>query len=276
MEHLDHYQILGVAKQANAEQIRFAYRQAAQACHPDRVGDDPEAIRRFQQLAAAYRVLRLPALRQAYDAECGHGTDWKPWYGPLNAVDGFDSLNESTRRASMEGFERIALVLASGGFGAPRIAARLALSGCTYKLAWQIAWQARHQILQDELDQMFMQERDAQRATQGAATSKGGAGMASAGPATEGLRLDGDAAHAFAALNGGYQTHRSASDGGRQTPGQALAVLARPWRNSRPGRLQRLLMRISRIIGFMPARMSRENRKLLRLEYRQPGSPPAQ
>lgn len=271
MEHLDHYQALGIARNASPEQIRQAYRQAAQACHPDRAGNDPASVARFQQLTAAYKALRFPALRQAYDAEGGFGTDWKPWYGPLQHVDGIDAIDDTTRQANMEGFERIALVLASGGFGAPRIAARLALSGCAYKAAWQIAWQARHQMLQDELDRMFMQERDGQRAA--LAASGGIAGSASGGSSAHRGVVDGDAAFAFAAANPARAAQTDTPDRGETSTSRALAFVRRPWRASRPGRIQRLLMKISRIIGFMPARMSRENRKLLRLEYRPPEAP---
>ncbi|MGE0311467.1 MAG: J domain-containing protein [Lautropia sp.] len=265
MDHLDHYQVLGVAQEATPEQIRVAYRQAAQACHPDRAGNTPQNIARFQQLTAAYKVLRYPALRQAYDAELGIGGSWKPCYGPIDAVDGYDGLDDTARRMAIEGFERVALVLASGGFGAPRIAARLALSGCSYRTAWQIAWRARHQIVQDELDRMFMQERDAQRAA-----------MAQAVPGSrdaEVLRssFDGPAAMAFAAASPSNATGAGAGTAGAPASSSRALAVARPvWRASRPGRLQRLLMRIAKIIGFTPARMSRENRKLLRLEYRAP------
>ncbi|HZP45678.1 MAG TPA: DnaJ domain-containing protein [Candidatus Binataceae bacterium] len=59
------YAILGVADDADDDEIRRAYRQAAFAAHPD-VGPhaDPE---RFREIHEAYEVLRDPARRRAYD-----------------------------------------------------------------------------------------------------------------------------------------------------------------------------------------------------------------
>lgn len=59
------YEILGVASNADPEEIKRAYRHAAFDAHPDVGGRaDPE---RFHELHDAYEVLRDPARRSAYD-----------------------------------------------------------------------------------------------------------------------------------------------------------------------------------------------------------------
>lgn len=52
----DFYKILGVAKNANTNQIKKAYRKLAKELHPDRNQDDPVAQEKFQDLGAAYEV----------------------------------------------------------------------------------------------------------------------------------------------------------------------------------------------------------------------------
>lgn len=63
----DYYQVLGVARGASPEEIKQAYRRLALGCHPDRNPDDPEAERRFKELAEAYEVLSDPEKRSLYD-----------------------------------------------------------------------------------------------------------------------------------------------------------------------------------------------------------------
>jgi curved DNA-binding protein CbpA len=64
---LDYYDILGVPPKADAGEIRKAYRLLALKWHPDRNPADPWAANRFLQVGEAYRVLRDPVSRTAYD-----------------------------------------------------------------------------------------------------------------------------------------------------------------------------------------------------------------
>ncbi|MFJ9795532.1 J domain-containing protein [Streptomyces sp. NPDC101145] len=69
----DPYAVLGVEPTATAGQIASAYRGLVRALHPDSAParDEPErraAAARFDEVVAAYEVLRDPVRRAAYDA----------------------------------------------------------------------------------------------------------------------------------------------------------------------------------------------------------------
>jgi molecular chaperone DnaJ len=67
MAKKDYYEILGVKRDATAEEIKKAYRQIALKYHPDRNPDDPTAEEKFKEAAEAYEVLSNPEKRQRYD-----------------------------------------------------------------------------------------------------------------------------------------------------------------------------------------------------------------
>ncbi|KAK5966859.1 J domain-containing protein [Trichostrongylus colubriformis] len=54
----DFYKILGVPRNANANQIKKAYRKLAKELHPDKHKDDELAHEKFQDLGAAYEATR--------------------------------------------------------------------------------------------------------------------------------------------------------------------------------------------------------------------------
>jgi molecular chaperone DnaJ len=66
-EKRDYYEVLGVERNAGADEIKRAYRQAALKHHPDRNPGKPEAEARFKEAAEAYEVLSDPGKRQRYD-----------------------------------------------------------------------------------------------------------------------------------------------------------------------------------------------------------------
>lgn len=67
----DYYEVLGVERTADGEEIRRAYRRMAMKYHPDRNPGDTEAEARFKEAAEAYEVLADQGKRQIYD-QYGH------------------------------------------------------------------------------------------------------------------------------------------------------------------------------------------------------------
>jgi len=62
----DYYEILGVARDANKEDIKRAYRRLARKYHPD-VNKEPGAEEHFKEINRAYEVLSEPEIRDRYD-----------------------------------------------------------------------------------------------------------------------------------------------------------------------------------------------------------------
>jgi molecular chaperone DnaJ len=67
MAKQDFYEILGVAKSADAEDLKRAYRKLAMQWHPDRNPGDKSAEHKFKDINEAYDVLKDDQKRAAYD-----------------------------------------------------------------------------------------------------------------------------------------------------------------------------------------------------------------
>ena len=65
----DFYSILGVKRDAGADEIKAAWRTKAKSVHPDQNRDDPNAHNRFAEMGRAYEVLKDPAKRSRYDQQ---------------------------------------------------------------------------------------------------------------------------------------------------------------------------------------------------------------
>ncbi len=82
----DYYEVLGVKKDASAEEIKKAYRKSAMKYHPDRNPGNAEAEAKFKECGEAYEVLSDDAKRQRYDQFGFAGVD--PSYGGGNGPYG--------------------------------------------------------------------------------------------------------------------------------------------------------------------------------------------
>jgi len=67
MADQDYYKILGVARDANPEEMKKAYRALAQKYHPDKNKGDKHAEEMFKKISEAYAVLSHPDKRREYD-----------------------------------------------------------------------------------------------------------------------------------------------------------------------------------------------------------------
>jgi molecular chaperone DnaJ len=85
----DYYERLGVARGADADTIKKAYRQLAMQYHPDR-NDSPDAEENFKRVTEAYEVLRDPEQRQLYDRFGEAGVKRGAGGGPAGGFGGFD------------------------------------------------------------------------------------------------------------------------------------------------------------------------------------------
>jgi molecular chaperone DnaJ len=84
------YDVLGVKKNASADEIKKAYRKLARENHPDRNPGDTAAEERFKEIQAAYDVLSEPDKRKQYDA-FGSADGRGPGGGPnVNFGGNFD------------------------------------------------------------------------------------------------------------------------------------------------------------------------------------------
>src|ERR1700728_2964306 len=67
MAKQDYYATLGVAREANAEDLKKAYRKLAMQHHPDRTPGDKQAEAKFKEVNEAYDILKDDQKRAAYD-----------------------------------------------------------------------------------------------------------------------------------------------------------------------------------------------------------------
>lgn len=114
----NYYDILGVSKDASADEIKSAYRKLAKQYHPDLNKDNPQAAEKFKEINEAYEVLSDPQKRQNYDTYgSANGPNPNDFFGGGGFSGGF----------SFDGFEDLFNIF--GNFGKSRSANSTAIHG---------------------------------------------------------------------------------------------------------------------------------------------------
>jgi molecular chaperone DnaJ len=115
MDKRDYYEILGVSRQAEEEEVKKAYRQLALKYHPDRNPGNKDAEECFKEAAEAYEVLRDPQKRRIYDTYGHEGLQGSGFRGFRGFEDIFSSFGDIFQDFFSFGF---------GGSSRPRSASR--------------------------------------------------------------------------------------------------------------------------------------------------------
>jgi len=123
----DLYEILGVSREASAEDIKKAYRRLARELHPD-VNGSHDAEERFKEISGAYEILSDPGRRQRYDAFGSEGAPGFPFGDVQDIFDMFFGTGGGARRPQRrsrtqrgeDAFVALELTFAEAAFGVHR------------------------------------------------------------------------------------------------------------------------------------------------------------
>src|ERR1700724_903176 len=117
MQYKDYYEVLGVARGADAETVKRAYRKLARKYHPD-VSKEKNAENKFKEVQEAYEVLRDSEKRAAYDQL---GRDYRPGQQFRPPPDWSQRFGQSgsQRFSDLNGFSDFFSTLFGGAAGGP-------------------------------------------------------------------------------------------------------------------------------------------------------------
>jgi curved DNA-binding protein len=120
MKYKDYYEVLGIGHDATLDDIKKAYRKLAHQYHPD-ISTDREGEAKFKVIAEAYKTLKDPEKRKAYDQLGRHpeGQDFEPppaWerqfggsdfsFNDIDLADLFASFSTHRQRTGRQGAAR--------------------------------------------------------------------------------------------------------------------------------------------------------------------------
>lgn len=112
MAKKDYYEVLGISKNADASEIKKAYRKMAKKYHPD-ANDSPDAEEKFKEIQEAYEVLGDEEKRKTYD-QFGHAA-----FDQNGGAGGFGGFSGGFQGGGF-GFDDLSDIFGSffgGGFG---------------------------------------------------------------------------------------------------------------------------------------------------------------
>lgn len=93
----DYYDVLEISRTATPEEIKKAYRKKAVQYHPDKNPGDPEAEKRFKEIAEAYEVLSDQNKRNIYDRHGKEGVYGSAGMRGQRQGAGFESMEDALR-----------------------------------------------------------------------------------------------------------------------------------------------------------------------------------
>lgn len=150
MAKRDYYDVLGISKNADATEIKKAYRKQAKKYHPD-ANDNPDAEEKFKEIQEAYEVLGDTNKKSTYDRHGHAAFDQNGQAGGFGGAQGFG------------GFEDLSDIFGSffgGGFNSRQSQANAPMQGEDKFIAITISFLEAAHGVEKEIEILFDEECD--------------------------------------------------------------------------------------------------------------------